>query len=72
MKFYVASSFRNVDIVRSISEKLKQKGCSQTYDWTENEGVFTIEQLKEIGKLEMQAVLEADVMIMVYPGGQSC
>lgn len=41
-KFYVASSFKNIDTVRFISKQLINKGYIQTYDWTKNEGVSTI------------------------------
>ncbi len=33
-KFYVASSLKNIDTVRYVSNELINKGYIQTYDWT--------------------------------------
>ncbi|WP_390355485.1 hypothetical protein [Virgibacillus halophilus] len=35
-KFYVASSFRNLESVRYVAGHLQSKGYIQTYDWTQN------------------------------------
>ncbi|MGV3489204.1 MAG: nucleoside 2-deoxyribosyltransferase [Tuberibacillus sp.] len=70
MKFYVASSFRNVEAVRFVSERLKGAGHIQTYDWTKNEGISSIEELREIGMSERQAVSDADVVIVLFPAGK--
>ncbi|ARP43914.1 nucleoside 2-deoxyribosyltransferase [Geobacillus thermodenitrificans] len=70
MKFYIASSFKNIDAVRYVSEKLKSKGFIHTYDWTQNERASTIEQLKEIGQREKEAVMEADFLIVLLPAGK--
>lgn len=74
-KFYVASSFRNVDAVHYVSEHLKSEGYIQTYDWTQNAEahealIFTFEDLKHIGQKEKQEVLDADVVIVLLPGGK--
>ena len=67
MKFYIASSFKNIDTVRYVSEKLIRKGFIHTYDWTQNERDLTIEQLREIGQKEKTAVIEADFIIVLLP-----
>ena len=74
MKFYIASSFKNIDSVSYVSEKLKSKGHIHTYDWTKNEKVLTAKELKEIGEKEKAAVLEADLFVMLLAGWkrQSC
>ncbi|GIN84591.1 hypothetical protein J6TS2_09770 [Heyndrickxia sporothermodurans] len=69
-KFYVASSFKNIDTVRFISKQLINKGYIQTYDWTKNEGVSTINDLKKIGQEEKNAVMGADFIIVVLPAGK--
>lgn len=69
-KFYVASSFKNVDTVRYVSKELINKGYFQTYDWTKNERASTIEDLKEIGERERNAVMEADLIIVLLPAGK--
>jgi hypothetical protein len=70
MKFYIASSFKNIDTVRYVSEKLIRKGFIHTYDWTQNERDLTIEQLREIGQKEKTAVIEADFIIVLLPAGK--
>ncbi|MBS4206316.1 group-specific protein [Lederbergia citrea] len=69
-KFYVASSFKNIDTVRYVSNELINKGYIQTYDWTINERASRIEDLKEIGKRERNAVMEADFIIVLLPAGK--
>ncbi|GAA0459639.1 hypothetical protein [Alkalibacillus silvisoli] len=58
-KFYVASSFKNKDTVRRVSNELKNKGFIPTYDWTQNERASTTHDLKVIGQEEKNAVMEA-------------
>jgi nucleoside 2-deoxyribosyltransferase len=70
MKFYIASSLKNKDEVRYVSEKLKNKGNFHTYDWTKNERALTIEELEVIGLKEKKAVIEADVIIVLLPAGK--
>lgn len=70
MKFYIASSFKNIDIVRYVSENLKNKGYIHTYDWTVNENITTLEELMVIGEKEKTAVIEADVVIVLLPAGK--
>ena len=66
----IASSFKNIDSVRYVSEKLIRKGFIHTYDWTQNESDLTIEQLREIGQKEKYAVIEADFIIVLLPAGK--
>lgn len=70
MKFYIASSFKNIDMVRNVSEKLKKKGYILVYDWTVNENVTTLEELRVIGEKEKTAVIEADVVVVLLPAGK--
>ena len=69
-KFYVASSFKNIDTVRYVSNELIHRGYIQTYDWTQNDRASTVKDLKEIGQQERNAVLEADFLIVLLPGGK--
>lgn len=69
-KYYIASSFTNLDKVREVSRLLQDKGFIQTYDWTRNERAATLEDLKEIGSKELTAVLEADFLIVLLPAGK--
>lgn len=69
-KFYVASSFRNIDAVRYVSEQLVSIGYIQTYDWTKNEEISTFDDLKDIGQNEKKGILEADFIVILLPGGK--
>ena len=69
-KFYVASSFKNIDTVRYVSNELINRGYIQTYDWTQNDRASTVKDLKEIGQQERNAVLKADFLIVLLPGGK--
>lgn len=74
-KFYVASSLRNVNAVRYITNQLIDRGYLHTYDWTQNtntkqEQTPTLESLREIGEYEMKAVSESDLVIVLLPGGK--
>jgi nucleoside 2-deoxyribosyltransferase len=72
-KFYVASSFRNIDAVRYVTGKLVERGYVHTYDWTTNEkakGSLTLEDLKTIGENEKKAVMESDFIVVLLPGGK--
>ncbi|MGD6993212.1 nucleoside 2-deoxyribosyltransferase [Sutcliffiella horikoshii] len=69
-KFYIASSFTNINKVREVSSILKNNGFIQTYDWTQNERAATLENLKDIGSKELSAVLEADFLIVLLPAGK--
>ncbi|NKE04076.1 group-specific protein [Mesobacillus selenatarsenatis] len=74
-KFYVASSFRNMDAVMYVSKQLVHQGYMYTYDWTKNvkarEGnTLLLEDLKVIGQHEKNAVKESDFIVVILPGGK--
>lgn len=69
-KFYVASSFQNLEAVQFVSGQLQNRGYVQTYDWTKNNRASTIEDLKEIGQEEKKAVMKADFLIVLLPAGK--
>ena len=70
MKFYIASSFTNKEVVRSAAKSLIESGYTQTFDWTANLRASTIGELKIFGGLERNAVLEADFLIVILPDGK--
>lgn len=70
MKFYIASSLKNIKQVRDVSNKLKNFGFIHTYDWTVNENVSTLEELRVIGEKEKNAVIEADIVVVLLPAGK--
>lgn len=69
-KFYVASSFKNIETVRYVSNELISKGYIHTYDWTKNARASTFEELKEIGRQERNALMEEDFIIVLLPAGK--
>jgi hypothetical protein len=70
MKFYVASSFKNINSVRYVANTLKGEGFTHTYDWTQNDRAEDIPALREIGEKEKIAVMESDFVIVLLPGGK--
>ncbi|WP_201714024.1 nucleoside 2-deoxyribosyltransferase [Rossellomorea arthrocnemi] len=70
MKFYIASSFKNKDLVRYVSERLKQSSFTHTYDWTKNERASTVEELQHIGQNEKDAIIDSNMVIIILPGGK--
>lgn len=70
MKFYIASSFSNKNEVRHVSEKLKSKGYTHTYDWTNNEKASSFKDLREIGQQEKNAIINADFIVVLLPAGK--
>ncbi len=53
-----------------MSKNLQNKGYIYTYDWTVNESASTIEDLREIGLNEKNAVIDADIIIVILPAGK--
>ncbi len=70
MKFYIASSFQNIEQVKNVASALTQKGFIHTYDWTENDRADTLDKLKSIGEAEKQAVEDSDFVVILLPGGK--
>lgn len=72
MRFYVASGLENFAAVREVSAELKALGHQQTYDWTEHCDVRDQggERMRQVAGREVSAVLEADLVIALLPGGR--
>ena len=70
MKFYIASSFSNQEMVKHLSRMLTEQGHEQTYDWTLNSRAENTEALAAIGQLEKAAVLEAEMFFILLPAGK--
>ncbi|GGP11932.1 MULTISPECIES: group-specific protein [Oceanobacillus] len=70
MKYYAASSFRNISNVRLLTSALNEKGFTQTYDWTKNQHAATIKDLADIGEKEKQAVQDSDFLVVLSPAGK--
>lgn len=70
MKFYIASSLSNREPVQYVRDSLSNKGYFHTYDWTLNGRSTSLDQLREIGQKEKDAVIESDLVIVLLPGGK--
>lgn len=71
MRFYIASSFQNKNMVRYVTQKLLLKGFTHTYDWTMNQRATEPNTLNAIGEQEKNAVHNSDIFIMLHPAGKS-
>ncbi|MBB6444189.1 nucleoside 2-deoxyribosyltransferase [Bacillus benzoevorans] len=70
MKFYIASSFQNRDLVRVATFLFSQNDFIQAYDWTMNEKAATFEELRYIGEEAKQGIMDADFVVMILPAGK--
>lgn len=70
MKYYIASSFANKEIVNQTIKSLNNLGFINTYNWTLNEKADNKLKLKKIGLEELNAVKDADILIAILPGGK--
>ncbi|UTH15073.1 nucleoside 2-deoxyribosyltransferase [Macrococcus epidermidis] len=70
MKYYIASSFANKEIVNQTINSLNNLGFINTYNWTLNEKADNKLKLKTIGIEELNAVKDADILIAILPGGK--
>ena len=76
--FYIASRLENADAVRKLAGILKTWGHRHTYDWTVHGAVYRDEAPAEenraacesVAKKELRGVIDADVVIVLTPGGR--
>lgn len=71
MRFYVASRVGNAALVNQAAECLARCGHERTYDWTRHGGVSAepAARKREVAALEAQAVLDAELVLLLLPGG---
>ncbi|GGH60281.1 hypothetical protein GCM10008014_34670 [Paenibacillus silvae] len=69
-KFYIASSLKNIENVRYVSDQLKGMGFIHSYDWTQNDKVTSIDQMRDIGRKEMAAVKKSNFIVILLPAGK--
>ena len=70
MKFYVASGVPNAEKVNLAAHALERAGHARTYDWTRHGDVSkeSPERKREVARLEAQAVMDADLVVLLLPG----
>lgn len=69
--FYVSSRLSNSDNVRLVATELINRSFVQTYDWTKNSNITTMEQLEKIGLEEFDGIQAADFLVLLTPAGKS-
>src|SRR5689334_16558704 len=69
MKYYIASALENVEPVRRVRDYMKWFGHEITHDWTTHGPVWQrgTQVCKETLDLEINGVLNADVVIVLWP-----
>ena len=70
-RFYIASSLKNSELVNYYSKILEKNGWKHTYNWTKNiNDVKNMENLIENAKLEQNAIINSDIVIVLLPAGR--
>lgn len=72
MKFYIASGNENARLVSQLSRALTAAGHRQTYDWTQHcaSECPSIKSVRAVAERELSGVMEAELVIVVLPGGE--
>jgi len=72
MKFYIASKLENAENVKRLASVLKARGWTHTYDWTQHGSVQHEgeKQIAEVAENEIKGVIEADIVVVLLPGGR--
>lgn len=72
MKFYIASKLENAEEVSRVAQALKAAGHIHTYDWTVHGSVQDkgLQRIQEVAEAEKRGVIDADVVIVILPGGR--
>jgi hypothetical protein len=74
LKFYIASGLENGSngVYARVKEIVERLGHVVTYDWSVHGAVWSegVERIREVAIDEMCGVYEADVVLVVLPGGR--
>jgi hypothetical protein len=72
INYYLASALGNIDKARELSRYLNDvKGWHQTYDWIAHGSLMaTPDMWTEVACAEVAGVKEADILILLLPGGR--
>jgi nucleoside 2-deoxyribosyltransferase len=72
MKIYIASKLENFEHVQALRDSLRTLGHVITYDWTVHGPVYRsgLERVREVAEAETLGVLNADLVIVLWPGGR--
>jgi len=72
MKYYIATSLSNAKAHNYVQDLLNQGGHELIYDWTVHGSVKSegAKRLEEVALLELNAIEEADFVVVLLPGGK--
>ena len=72
MKYYIASKLENHAEHNRVRDMLNALGHEITYDWTHHGPVYRsgLDRVREVAQLETQGVLDADFVVVLWPGGR--
>lgn len=56
--------------VKKMAEFFKLNGFEHTYDWTKNDRLKSLKDLRTVGEKEKNAVKQSDFFIMMLPAGK--
>lgn len=71
MKFYVGSGMKNAELVNHYAKLLIENGWEQTHDWVKNiSDDISKDDMIKYASLESQGIIDADVVIVLLPGGR--
>ncbi len=70
MLYYVASGVPNAARVNEVASVLDALGHTRTYDWTKHGSVADApdERKREVAMTEAQAVMDAQLVVLLLPG----
>lgn len=72
MKYYIASKLENHAEHNRVRDFLNSLGHEITYDWTHHGPVYRsgLDRVREVAELETQGVIDADFVVVLWPGGR--
>lgn len=72
MRYYIATRLENHENHNALRDLLAAHGHEITYDWTAHGPVWQegTDRIREVAELEAKGVLEADLVIVLLPGGR--
>ncbi len=72
LKYYIATRLERHADHNTVRDHLAALGHEITYDWTVHGPVWRsgVERIREVAALELQGVVDADVVVVLLPGGR--
>ena len=68
-RFYIATRKDRESLANAISQKFEAHGWRRTFVWTAQDGSSSADQYRIVAQSELNAIRDADVLIVLLPGG---